>query len=177
MTYWLRQLFTRPREHFSSLIEVFVTAVFALLPLALAAIKYNYEKAGDNFVFDQIVRQAFGGGQLFLYSYALIGTIIWLSLVKWDRPATAPRRFFGFITIIGSLTLVYLLAIDPTLSSAKNYLIIEARYWAYASFLLINYLLLFYMNIDPPTPEDSLAAGTSRLIKTYRAQKDDAHGN
>ena len=135
MTYWLRQLFTRPREHFSSLIEVFVTAVFALLPLALAAIKYNYEKAGDNFVFDQIVRQAFGGGQLFLYSYALIGTIIWLSLI------------------------------------------IEASYWAYASFLLINYLLLFYMNIDPPTPEDSLAAGTSRLIKTYRAQKDDAHGN
>jgi hypothetical protein len=41
----------------------------------------------------------------------------------------------------------------------------------------VNYLLLFYMNIDPPSPEDSLAKGLSRLVKAYRQNKGSVNGD
>jgi hypothetical protein len=167
MIYWIRQFFTRPQAHGTAAAEVLVTAMFALAPLLITAIVYNYKNAG-NFDLGQGVDQAIGGGQLFLYAYALIGTIIWLAFVKWDREMHGPRRILGIITLLAAFAIVGMLGLDPTISSAKNAVIVKASYWTYVAFLVIYYLLLFYLEIDPPDPEESLKSGSQKLKQRYK---------
>lgn len=175
MIYWIRQFFSRPRTHGLAISQVAVTTIFALAPLLITALVFNYKNEG-NFDFEAGVKQAVGGGQLFLYAYGLIGTIIWLAFIKWDRQMHGPRRLLGLITILASFLIVGMLGLDPTISSAKNIAIIKASYWTYAGFLFINYLLLFYLEIEPPGADESLKSGSKELIERYNRIRDSSNG-
>ncbi|KQY50500.1 hypothetical protein [Lysobacter sp. Root494] len=175
MTYWIRQFFTRPKTHGLALAEVIVTAVIALAPLLITAIAYNYRNEA-NFDFYAGVKGAIGNGQLFLYAYGLIGTIFWLAFFKWNSPMHGPRRLLGFVTLLASLVIVGMLGLDPTISNAKNKAIVLSSYWTYGAFLFINYLLLFYLEIEPPPPDESLKSGSRKLKLAYRKMEEGQHG-
>lgn len=171
MIYWIKQFFTRPETHVSALAEVVVTAVISLVPLFITAIVFNYKNIGI-FDFASGTSGAVGGGQLFLYAYALLGTIFWLAFMRSDQPMNAPRRIIGFLTFVAALFIVALLGLDPTISNAKNPFILTASYWTYGCFLIAQYLLLFFVGIDPPTAEKSIAGSTKDLIGKYQRMKD-----
>lgn len=170
MIYWIKQFFTRPGTHLNALSEVIVTAIISLVPLFVTAVVFNYKNA-NVFDFTAGVEGAVGGGQLFLYAYALLGTIFWLAFMKWNRPMNAPRRIIGFMAVIAAFFIVSLLGLDPTISNAKNSLILQASYWTYGGFLIAHYLLLFYVDIEPPTAEESLAVSTKDLVGKYKRMK------
>jgi len=167
MIYWIKQFFTRRGTHWKALQEVTVTAIISLVPLLTTAVVFNYKNDGV-FDFQSGVKGAIGGGQLFLYAYALLGTIVWLAFMKSDRPINAPRRIIGFLTFIAALFIVSLLGLDPTISNAKNSSILNASYWAYVAFLVAHYLLLFFVEIDPPSADKSIANSTEELINKYQ---------
>lgn len=166
MTYWIKQFFSRPGTHWSAFQEVAVTAVISLVPLFITAVVFNYKNSS---VFDLTsgLEGAVGGGQLFLYAYALLGTIFWLSFMRSDRLMNAPRRIIGFLTFIAALFIVSLLGLDPTISEAKNPAILKASYWTYFLFLISHYLLLFFVEIDPPPASKSIANSARDLIGRY----------
>lgn len=166
MIYWIRQLFTRPKTHLNALMEVVVTAIISLVPLVITAVVYNYKNEGV-FRFWSGMQGAVGGGQLFLYAYALLGTIVWLAFMKADRPMNAPRRVIGFLTFVTALFIVALLGLDPTISNAKNPFILTASYWTFGGFLVAQYLLLFFVDIEPPSAEQSLADSAKGLVNKY----------
>lgn len=171
MTYWIRKFFSSPQTHGRAIGEVLITTTFALLPLLITTVVFNYGKT-EEINFTRSLSESTNNGQLFLYSYALFGSIFWLSFMKWDKDMSSPRRLLGFISVIITLLLVSLLGLDPTLSSVKNPTIVTASYWTYGSFLIINYLLLFYIEIEPRGAEESLRAGTDDLKKKYRGLGD-----
>lgn len=166
MIYWLKKFFSRPSTHWSAFQEVAVTAVVSLVPLLITAVIFNY-KNENVFEFGAGVKGAIGGGQLFLYAYALLGTIVWLAFMKSDRPMNAPRRILGFLTFIAALFIVALLGLDPTISNAKNPFILKASYVTYGAFLIAHYLLLFFVEIDPPPAGQSIADSTKGLMDKF----------
>lgn len=167
MIYWIRQFFTRPETHWSAISEVAVTAILGLAPLLITPLIFNYKNAGS-FDFTLGIEQAIGGGQLFLYAYALFGTVVWLAFIRWDREMHGPRRLLGLIAILAALFIVGMLGVDPTISSIQNQSIIKASFWTYGGFLLINYLLLFYLEIEPPAADKSLKSGSQKLKDKYK---------
>lgn len=171
MKYWIRQFFSRAATHRLAIAEVGITAIVSLAPLLITALVYNYQRDGG-FDLIQGVKQAIGGGQLYLYAYALFGTVIWLSFMRWDKPMNGPRRFLGFVSVIIALLIVAMLGVDPTISNAKNAVIIMSSYWVYGGFIVIHYLLLFFVNIDPPDAGEAIAAGSATLIKRYKRYAD-----
>lgn len=175
MIYWIQQFFTRPRTHGSALAEVLVTSILALTPLMSSALLYSYINPQAINLSDAL-KQAIGGGQLFLFAYSVFGTIIWLAFIKWDKEMHGPRRLFGFIALALTILIVPLLGLDPTLSKAKNQVIVTASYCFYGAFLCIYYLLLFYLEIDPPPADESLKSGSQKLKARYQSMGDESHG-
>jgi hypothetical protein len=66
------------------------------------------------------------------------------------------------------LPIVGFLGVDPTFSTVANRQTVVWGYYFYASMLLINYLLLFYMDKQPPTVRDILRRGSDQLADDYR---------
>ena len=82
-----------------------------------------------------------------------------------------PRRFLGVLTLFISFLIVPFMGTDPTISNIQNNAIVGASWWVYAAFLAINYLLLFYIEIDPPSPDDSFRSGSNKLKDMYREMR------
>lgn len=166
--YWFKKLFTAWSVHLETAVEVFVVTIFSLIPLVISALAHNAGKENYQFEITPIIQSSFGGGQLFLYSFSLIGTLIWLSFVRWDIPRIAPRIVIGLIVVVTGFLITSLAGIDPTLSNIKNPFLIDVSYYIYFATILTYYLLLFFCKIEPPSPEESLNKGSNDLMQDYR---------
>ncbi|MFG6637933.1 hypothetical protein ACGYJ8_18595 [Sulfitobacter sp. 1A12126] len=168
--YWLKQIFTRPKTHLWALIEVLITLVMAILPFltyyAISAAQNEGAEASDFWGFVD-------RGQLFLLSYGLFGPVIWLSFVKPDVARHDARILLGVISILIVFPVVGFMGVDPTFSTVQNETIVSISYWFYGVFLFVNYLLIFYCTIEPPTAEDSLSKGSKSMKDRY----DEEYGN
>lgn len=163
MIYWIKKFFSDTSAHWRALVEVAIIALFSLLLYVcqyLRKISTSLSAVGDVSMFEK--------GQMYLLAYSLFGTIIWLSFVRWDRPRHGARMFFGVIAIIVIIPVITFIGFDPTFSSIVNDRIIEAGYWIFAFFLVINYLLLFYSDISPPDATDTIHKGSEALGAKYR---------
>lgn len=106
-------------------------------------------------------------GQLFLLSYGLFGPIIWLAFINPTIARHNMRALLGLIALIVILPVVGFLGIDPSFSTIQNGWIVKVSYWFYGGFLFINYLLIFYCTIEPPTAEQALSRGSQDMRDMY----------
>lgn len=164
MIYWIKQYFTRPREHFQAFYEVFMIALFSVAPFVITYFVRSAGKPpGSAIPFDDIV----GRGQIYLLAYSVFGTVVWLAFLKADVPRHGARAFLGVICILLIFPVVGFLGVDPTFSTIINSDIVKLSYLFYCGFLLINYLILFYINIDPPEPSEILTRETGSMRRQY----------
>lgn len=166
--YWIRQFFSDWRGHLTALTEVGLTAVFTLSPFIIA---YFVRAARGPASFSDTFMDLFGRGQLYLLAYGVFGTVFWLAFVRWDQPRHGVRVFLGSVATILVLPIVGFLGVDPTFSSVANQTTVIWGYYFYASILLINYLLLFYMDKQPPTVRDILKRGSTQLADDYHSME------
>ncbi len=166
MIYWLLKLGTDPRSHKAALYEVFITAVFSLAPFIITYFVESARHSDSTFL---PISSLVGRGQLFLLSYGVYGTVFWLSFLKDDKPRHGARAFLGAIATIIILPVIGFLGVDPTFSSVLNPNVVEWSYWMYGLLLALNYLLLFYSNIDPPEPGSVLDREAKGMRDSYRA--------
>ncbi|WP_162892386.1 hypothetical protein [Blastomonas fulva] len=110
----------------------------------------------------------FGKGQMYLMAYALFGTIFWLAFWSGDKEPHKARRALGTIALLAIAPVVGGFAVDPTFSNVTNTNVVVFGYYFYAVFAVIYYLLLFYVEIDPPTPNDVFKRETGTLINEYK---------
>lgn len=170
MIYWFKKYFTDRAAHWAAFSEVFVTAVFSLIPFAIALVNASARRADGSFIsFEEIV----GRGQIFLLCYAIYGVIFWLAFGRGDVERHGARIFLGVIATVITLPVVGLLGIDPTFSNILNPTLIIISYWLYGLLLLLNYLLLFYLNVEPPKPNDVLDREAQRTRDRYAEMKRD----
>lgn len=165
MSYWLRKLRSDPDGHKTALYEVFITAVFSLAPFIIT---YFVESAKHSDASFMPISALVGRGQLFLLSYGVYGTVFWLAFLKDDKPRHGARAFLGMIATILILPVIGFIGVDPSFSSVLNPNVVGWSYWMYGLLLVVNYLLLFYMNIEPPEPGEILDREARDMRDAFR---------
>ncbi|MCK0099255.1 hypothetical protein MWU38_07665 [Qipengyuania sp. S6317L1] len=166
--YWVKQYFSQPDVHWRSITEVLIIAICSLAPYFITA--FVKSATGDGGVGFE-VGTLFARGQIYLLAYALFGTILWLAILRGDRPRHAARAYLGMAAILLVLPIVGFIGVDPTFSTIVNDDVVSWGYWFYGAFLLIHYLLLFYMEIAPPDLQDTFKQGTKSLDDEYNRFK------
>lgn len=167
--YWIRQFFSDWRGHLTALTEVGLTALFTLSPFIIA---YFVRATKGPTSFSATFMDLFGRGQLYLLAYGVFGTVFWLAFVRWDQPRHGVRAFLGCVATLMVLPIVGFLGVDPTFSTVANKQTVIWGYYFYGSILTINYLLLFYMDKQPPTVKEILKRGSDQLADDYRSLED-----
>lgn len=165
MIYWFRKYFSEPKAHGAAIYEVAVTALFSLAPFLITYFIESAKRPDGSFIeMGKIV----GRGQLYLLVYGVFGAIVWLAFMKGDRPRHDARAFLGLIATILMMPIVGYLGVDPTFSTVLNPNIVNWGYWFYGVFLVLNYLLLFYMNVNPPEPSEVLQREADDMRDRYK---------
>jgi hypothetical protein len=113
--------------------------------------------------------ELFGRGQLYLLAYGIFGTVFWLAFVRWDQPRHGVRIFLGSVATMMVLPIIGFIGVDPTFSTVANKTTIAWGYYFYGGMLIVNYLLLFYMDKQPPTVRDILKRGSQQLAGDYHS--------
>jgi len=163
--YWLKQYFKDAKTHFRAASEVVVTGFFSILPLVIPYIIANLRSSNGSFT---PVTNVVGRGQIFILCYSFYGTIFWLAFCRAGAAGSGPRKFFGFVATVSIFFVVAVLGVDPTLSNILNPTIVNVSYLMYFVFLLINYLLLFYLNVEPPKLDEVYERGANDMRDKLR---------
>lgn len=170
MIYWVKKFFSQSETHAKAFAEVFVTVVFSLAPLVTAVLIPSIKRADGSFIpLDEVV----GRGQVFLLSYGLYGTIFWLAFANGDYPRHTARIVLGTLATIAIIPVISVSGVDPTFSTVLNPSVIRASYWLYGSFIVLNYLLLVYMRIEPPEPREVYKREARTMQDQYRGMARD----
>ena len=163
--YWVKKYFSDFPAHVQAAYEVITTATFSIIPFAIAYVNASIKSPDGSFItFDQIV----GRGQAFLLSYALYGVIFWLAFGRNDAERHGARIFLGLLATLLIFPVVGLLGVDPTFSNILNPRIVSVSYWLYGCLLFLNYLLLFYMKIEPPEPKEVYKREEKNMRDKYK---------
>lgn len=165
--YWVKKLFSHGDAHWRAFCEVGCVCLFSLVPLGVSLFAQNAQAVSGTMSIGPTLNLLFGKGQMYLMGYGLFGTIFWLAFFSGNKEPHIVRRAIGAIAIMAILPVVGLFGVDPTFSSVANSSIIAMGYYFYAAFAVIYYLLLFYVEIDPPTPNEVFKAETNDLISNY----------
>lgn len=164
--YWIKQYFTRPREHWNALQEVLITLVGAIIPF-LVAFVFNSAKLPDQFV---SFWGMFDRGQMYILAYGMCGPIIWLAFVKADVPRHGVRVLLGLVSLVPMFVIVALIAPDGTTNSIENRSIVLWSYFLYPALLVVNYLLIFFCKIQPPSADESLGKSSAEMKNRYQKE-------
>lgn len=162
--YWIRKFFSKPKVHKAALVEVLLCAAFSILPFLTA---YLVQMARNPMENAPALGAFLEKGQFFLLAYGVFGTLIWLAFVRGDRPRHDARVFLGLLSLFVVFPLLSFMGVDYTFESIRNERIIDSGYLIYLLVLTLNYLLLFYINIDPPEAGSSLREGADRMKEKY----------
>lgn len=168
--YWIGKFFSQFDTHLKALSEVAITAVFSLAPLATAILIPSIKRADGSFI---PLAEVVGRGQVFLLSYGLYGTIFWLAFANGDYPRHTARILLGTIATFAILPVVSVSGVDPTFSTLLNPSLIQASYYLYGLFIVLNYLLLVYMRIEPPEPREVYKREAQTMRDRFRGMSDD----
>lgn len=165
--YWIKKLFSHRDAHWKAFCEVGCVCLASFVPLGVSLFAQTARTAEGLWSVWPTLDMMFGKGQMYLMGYALFGTIFWLAFWSGDREPHKARRALGTLALVAIAPVVGGFAVDPTFSSVANSWIVELGYYFYAAFAVIYYLLLFYVEIDPPTPIDVFKIETDVLIADY----------
>ena len=169
MIYWIKKYFSEPAVHWRSFYEVLVVTVFSLAPFVV--VYFVHAARNDADAHGDTLKALFGRGQIFLLAYGVFGAIFWLAFMKSDRPRHEARVTLGLFATLLILPVVGFIGVDPTFSTIVNENVRTVGYWLYFGLLFINYLLLFYMHIDPPNAGDILNREASALRREYEEMR------
>jgi hypothetical protein len=164
---WIRQFISDSKAHREAFEEVFVVSLVSLLPLFLLAVV-------DQLRVDQsdiyaVFRTAISSGQLYLYSFAMLGMIFWLCWKDYEYLGRfPPRKYLALIAFVFSVLIVAVYSFDPTLSKSLSPALINASIFVYVTYTALYYILLVYDNLRPPSVEGQLTAESDEMAAKHR---------
>lgn len=149
--------------------EVAVVTICGILPFLLAVLRYNtikHPQAGIEIA--PVFLESFSGGQLFLYAFSLLGTLLWLAIFNWTIPRRPLRWILGLCVVIVGFALVGLGGIDPSFSTIQNVEIVGLSKWCYGLFTLIYFLLLLAAKEPPPKAGATFASDAGKMAEKLK---------
>ncbi len=156
--------------------EVFVVAIFSIFPLFLlpfiASIKSTAETPFD---LAGALWSAVSAGQLYLYSFATFGMLIWLCVEDVTNKPFAPRKYFVIAAILPAFLCLLVYGSDPGLSKPLNPIVVQISIWIYCGYLLIYYALLVFKLVRAPILNEAVDDEVNSLITQSREHRSAGH--
>jgi hypothetical protein len=169
MRLWITLFFSNRDFHRRAFEEVFVVTLVSIFPLLLlpfvASIKLSAETP---FNFTSTVWSAVESGQLYLYSFSLFGTLIWLCVEDVSSRAFPPRKYFSIAAILAAFLCLLVYGYDPGLVKPLNPVLVRISIWIYAAYVLMYYALLVFKMLRAPSISDTVDNEVKNLISKSR---------
>jgi hypothetical protein len=166
MKFWLRQFLSDRNAHRLAAEEVFFVCVISLIPLFALAVIDQIRLASVQV--SELFREAIAAGQLYLYSFSLLGTLFWLCQKEHENFIRfEPRRYFMLLVFIPSILIVIIYAIDPAMSKPLRSGLVDASAIIYILYVFLYYILLVFDHLEPPPVEEGLQRAAVDLINEY----------
>lgn len=172
MLFWLNLFFSNWEYHKRACAEVFVVSVVSIFPLLTLPFIASL-KSGADIPFDvaNTIWAAVSAGQLFLYSFAMLGMIIWLSVEDLASKAFPPRKYFIVAAFLTGFLCLLAYEADPSLSKPLNPFIVRMSMWIYGGYLLMYYMLLVFKMLRAPPLSESVETDVDRLMNQSRKHR------
>lgn len=173
MRFWLGLFFSNRECHKRAFEEVFVVSVVSIAPLLLLPFIASVRSGADT-PFDPAheIWTAVSAGQLFLYSFAMLGMIIWLSVEDVSTKPFPPRKYFIVAAVLTAFLCLLVYESDPSLSKPLNPSIVKVSIWIYCSYLGMYYALLVFKMLRAPPLGEAVNDEINTLINQIRREQE-----
>jgi len=117
MLFWIRQFFSNRDYHKRAFEEVLVVSLVSIFPLILLPFLGSAKASADvPFALGPTLWRAIASGQLYLYSFSLFGTLVWLCVEDVSNKQFPPRKYFILAAILPAFLCLLVYGLDPELS-------------------------------------------------------------
>src|SRR4051812_20571119 len=167
MLFWTKHFFSGADSHKEAAQEVGLVCGISLVPLLLLPLiehlRSNLEIPGT------VLWQAISSGQLYLYSFSLLGTLHWLSQKdRNDLTKFPPRKYLSLFVWLPAIIMFIVYSFDPSLSRPLSQTLIWISICLYVLYVVLYYVLLVFEKLPPPEASQRLADETDTLILDFR---------
>ena len=174
--FWLRLFFSNREYHKRAFEEVFVVSVVSIVPLVLLPFISSIKASAETpFHLMSTIWAAISSGQLYLYSFAMLGMIIWLSVDDVSNRAFPPRKYFVVAAILSAFLCLLVYGADPGLSKPLNSVVVQISMCIYGAYLLMYYMLLVFKMLRAPSVGETVNSEVKTLINQSRRRRSDHH--
>lgn len=160
--YWIKKFFTDREAHFRAFSEVFTVAAFTFALYVGSFLKASASSTSGTA--EQLLKR----GEVFLLIYALFGTLFYLSFIHVGKPTNGPKKFIGLLISLIIIPIVLMSGFDPTFHFIVNEDVNRGGYLVFLLFLFSYHALLFFQEIEPPSPEAVLNAEAKSMADKVR---------
>jgi hypothetical protein len=176
MWFWLTLFFSNREYHRRAFEEVFVVAVVSIVPLLLLPFIASL-KSGAEAPFDLLttIWPAISSGQLYLYSFSMLGMIIWLSVEDVSNKPFPPRKYFIVVALLTAFLCLLVYETDPGLSKPLHPFVVRVSVWVYGSYLAMYYMLLVFKMLRAPSLGEAVKTEVDDLINQSRRHRGGHH--
>jgi len=169
MKFWIKQFFSDSKAHWEAFEEILIVTVVSLIPLVLLAVVDQLRAEHPDMW--AVFQAAISSGQLYLYSFAMLGMIFWLCWKEHDQfRRFPPGRFLALVAFVFSVLIIAVYSSDPALSKRLSPPLITASIVVYVVYTCLYYILRVYDNLRPPAVGPHLDAEAEALGARYREQ-------
>lgn len=175
MFFWTKHFFSQPEAHKNAIQEVGLVCGISLVPLLLLPLIEHLRKNLD--FPNDVLWQAISSGQLYLYSFSLLGTLHWLSQKdREDLGKFPPRKYLSLCVWLPAIIMFIVYSFDPTLSKPLSSTLIHISIAFYFLYVCLYYILLVFEGLPPPDAGRQIAEEVNRLIFNYKATPESENG-
>lgn len=169
MSFWIGLFFSNIAFHKRAFEEVFVVAAVSIFPLVVLPFIASAKSTADTpFLLTSEIWSAISSGQLYIYSFSLFGTIIWLCVEDVSQKTFAPRKYFVIAAILSAFLCLLVYSADPSLSKPLNPVLVQISIWIYGIYLVMYHALLVFKMLRAPGIDETVETNVDRLIQTSR---------
>lgn len=167
MGFWIKYFFSDSEPHKDAAQEVGLVCGIALVPLLLLPLIEHLRSHLE--ITASVLWLAISSGQLYLYSFALLGTLHWLSQKdRSDRASFPPRKYLSLFVWLPAIIMFIVYSFDPSLSKPLSETLISISIAFYLLYVFLYYVLLVFEKLPPPDPDESFSQGADVLIMNYK---------
>lgn len=169
MFFWSKHFFSSLEAHKDAAQEVGLVCGISLVPLLLLPLIEHLRTHAD--LPNYVLWQAISSGQLYLYSFSLLGTLHWLSQKdRDDLSGFPPRKYLSLCVWLPAIIMFIVYSFDPSLSKPLSLTLVQISIGFYLLYVFLYYILLVFEKLPPPDAGAQLARETKTLISNYRAK-------
>jgi hypothetical protein len=166
MKFWWQRFISDKNALRSAAAEVLLVSLLSLLPLLLLAlidvIRLDGDSAQNRFY------SALASGQLYLYSFAMFGTLFWLCQKDYESFAKFPlRKWFMLAIILPMFLIMVVYFYDPSLRRPLHSNLVYSSVIVYLLYVSIYFVLTVFDNLRAPAVQEELKEGTEKLLDGY----------